>query len=104
MDINMLLPFVPVDRRHALYQGTLLPDRTHGAALFADISGFTPLTAALAAELGRQRGAEVVLDYLNPIYEALIAELHTYHGSVIGFAGDSITCWIAEEAEKTARE
>jgi len=104
MDINMLFPFVPVDRRHALYQGTPLPDRTHGAALFADISGFTPLTAALAAELGRQRGAEVVLDYLNPIYEALIAELHTYHGSVIGFAGDSITCWIAEEAEKTAEE
>ncbi|MBN1922944.1 MAG: tetratricopeptide repeat protein [Anaerolineae bacterium] len=97
MDITMLLPFVPVDRRHALYQGTPLPDRTHGAALFADISGFTPLTAALAAELGRQRGAEVVLDYLNPIYEALISELHTYHGSVIGFAGDSITCWIAEE-------
>lgn len=104
MNIPMLLPFVPVDRRHALYQGAPLPDRTRGAALFADISGFTPLTAALAAELGRQRGAEVVLDYLNPIYEALITELHTYHGSVIGFAGDSITCWIAEETEKTADE
>ncbi len=99
MDTNTLLPFLPIDRRHALHQGAVLPDRTRGAALFADISGFTPLTAALAAELGRQRGAEVVLDYLNPIYEALITELYTYHGSVISFAGDSITCWIEEETE-----
>jgi len=103
-DINILLPYLPLDRRHALANGVALPDRTRGAALFADISGFTPLTAALAAELGRQRGAEVVLDYLNPIYEALIGELHTHRGSVIGFAGDSITCWIddADQAEPTA--
>ncbi len=73
-------------------RGESLPDRTQGAALFADISGFTPLTAALAAELGRQRGAEEVLNYINPIYEALIGELYRHRGSVIGFAGDSITC------------
>ena len=33
-----------------------MPDRVRGAALFADISGFTPLTEALAKELGPQRG------------------------------------------------
>lgn len=99
MDAQTLHPYVPIDRRHALYRGVTLPDRTQGAALFADISGFTPLTSALAAELGRQRGAEVVLDYLNPIYEALVTELHAHCGSVIGFAGDSITCWIDEKAE-----
>lgn len=92
--MDHLLPFVPIDRLHALAQGAAIPDRVQGAALFADISGFTPLTGALAAELGRQRGAEVVLDYLNPIYETLIGALHSYRGSVISFAGDSITCWL----------
>ncbi len=94
MNIETLLPYLPIDRRHALHRGAALPDRTCGAALFADISGFTPLTGALAAELGRQRGAEVVLDYINPIYEGLVAELYRYGGSVIAFAGDSITCWL----------
>lgn len=75
-------------------RGERLPDRTKGAVLFADISGFTPLTAALAQELGVQRGAEEVLNQINPVFEALIAQLHLYGGSVMGFAGDSITCWI----------
>ncbi len=92
--MDSLAVYLPIDRRFALLHGEVLPDRTHGAALFADISGFTPLTAALAAELGRQRGAEKVLDYINPAYEAIIGDLHCYHGSVIGFAGDSITCWL----------
>lgn len=89
-----LLPYLPIDRLHALHNGSGLPDRAVGSALFADISGFTPLTGALAKELGRQRGAETVLDVINPIYEALITCLHTYHGAVISFAGDSITCWM----------
>ena len=36
--------YLPMDRRHALADGRALPEHTHGAALFADISGFTPLT------------------------------------------------------------
>lgn len=92
--MEFLSVYLPVDRRHALTKGEALPDRAYGTALFADISGFTPLTAALAEELGRQRGAEEVLNYINPIYEAIIGELHRHRGSVIGFAGDSITCWL----------
>ena len=46
------------DRRRALAGGFELPDRVRGAALFADISGFTPLTEALVVELGPQLGAE----------------------------------------------
>ena len=91
---EILSAYLPMDRCQAIVAGDELPDRVYGAALFADISGFTPLTAALAAEFGRQRGAELVLDYINPIYEALIGKLHDYRGSVIGFAGDSITCWL----------
>lgn len=92
--MDSLLAFIPMDRRLALAAGKTLPEHTSGAALFADLSGFTPLTAALAHELGIQRGAEEVLNQLNPVWEALIGELHRYGGSVMGFAGDSITCWI----------
>jgi len=35
--------YIPSDRRRALAPGDELPDRVEGAALFADISGFTPL-------------------------------------------------------------
>jgi len=100
--MQILYPYLPVDRRHALFTGRSLPGRTSGAALFADISGFTPLTGALAKELGRQRGAEKVLDYINPIYEALVTRLHSYRGAVISFAGDSITCWLDGDVGRRA--
>ncbi len=82
-----------MDRRYALARGETLPDRTHGAALFADISGFTRLTAALVTELGVQRGPEELTAMLNRVYTAVIDEVHAYGGSVIAFAGDAITCW-----------
>ena len=86
--------YIPMDRRQAMARGESLPDRTEGAALFADISGFTPLTEALAQELGARRGAEELTKYLNIIYDGLIEEVYRYHGSVIGFSGDAITCWL----------
>ena len=94
--------YVPMDRRQALVRGQTLPHRTSGAALFADISGFTPLTAALAQELGPQRGAEELARLLNQVYSALVAEVHRYGGSVIGFSGDAITCWIDEASPSSA--
>jgi class 3 adenylate cyclase len=84
---------IPADRRHALAQGVGLPDRTWGAALFADISGFTPLAEALSLEHGPQRGAEELTRVLNAALDALISESDRYGGSVIGFSGDAITCW-----------
>ena len=86
-------PYIPMDRRQALAAGRELPTTTAGAALFADISGFTPLTEALARELGPQRGAEELTRQLDLIYSPIIAEVDRYRGSVIGFAGDAITCW-----------
>lgn len=95
--MESLFAFIPEDRRLALAGGYELADRAEGSVVFADISGFTPLTAALAQELGIQRGAEEVLNQINPVYEAIIAELHRYGGSVMGFAGDSITCWLDDD-------
>jgi class 3 adenylate cyclase len=89
-----LIVYLPMDRRFALAGGYSLADRTQGAALFVDISGFTQLTEALVRELGPQRGAEELTRYLNLVYDAVIDELHRYGGSVIAFAGDAITCWI----------
>jgi adenylate cyclase len=96
MMAQALSVYIPIDRRHALAQGVTLPERTSGAALFADISGFTPLTEALARALG-PRSAEELTRHLNQVYDALIAEVDHYRGSVIGFAGDAITCWFDEQ-------
>jgi CheY-like chemotaxis protein/predicted metal-dependent HD superfamily phosphohydrolase len=91
--LEPLYVYLPMDRRQALLRGESLPDRTTGTALFADISGFTPLTAALAQELGLQRGAEELTRLLNEVFGALVAEVHGWRGSVIGFSGDAVTCW-----------
>src|SRR6476646_5950298 len=73
MDLPLI--FISVDRRFAIAQGVDLPDRCHGAVLFADISGFTPLTETLGKELGPKRGADEVTKQLEIIYGALIGEV-----------------------------
>jgi adenylate cyclase len=92
--MELLSAYVPMDRRQALLKGEKLPSRARGSALFADISGFTPLTNALVKELGPTRGAEEVTRHVNRVFDALIGQLQNYRGSVIGFSGDAITCWL----------
>src|SRR5438477_8614754 len=87
------IAYIPIDRRISILTGEGLADRTWGSALFADISGFTPLTEMLANELGPKRGAEELTRQLDIIYGAVIDQINRYHGTVIGFAGDAITCW-----------
>lgn len=94
---SSLLSYIPIDRRHALIRDIALPDRATGAALFADISGFTPLTEALALALGPQRGAEELTLHLNDVFSALITEVERYGGSVVSFSGDAITCWFDQD-------
>jgi class 3 adenylate cyclase/tetratricopeptide (TPR) repeat protein len=86
--------YIARDRRRALADHVELPDRVTGAALFADISGFTPLTEALARELGPQRGAEELTATLGRVFHAVIEALDRRGGDVIYFSGDAITCWI----------
>ena len=87
------ITYLPMDRRQALVHGTVLPVHGHGAALFADISGFTPLATVLAEHFGPQQGAEELTHQINQVYELLIHQVHQFRGSVIGFVGDAITCW-----------
>jgi len=89
--------YIARDRRWALATRQEMPDRVVGAALFADISGFTPLTEALAQELGPQRGAEELTANLGRVFHAVIQELDRRGGDVIYFSGDAITCWLDED-------
>ena len=96
------LAYIPMDRRQALVRGETLPETSTGAALFADISGFTPLTEMLTRALGARRGAEELTIYLNRVYDALIGQLHQYGGSVLAFSGDAITCWFGDDDGRRA--
>ncbi|MDT4961674.1 MAG: hypothetical protein QOF87_1321 [Pseudonocardiales bacterium] len=89
-----LQAYLPGDRRRALAEGRVLADRVRGAAIFVDISGFTPLTEALAIELGPQRGAEELTAALDAVFGPLLTELDRYGGDVIYFSGDAVTAWI----------
>src|SRR4029079_3114367 len=102
--MDLLAAYLPADRLHALADGATQPSRARGTVLFADISGFTPLTEALVRTLGARRGAEELARQLNEVYDALIAEVDRYGGSVIGFGGDAITCWFDDEGRTTNDE
>jgi adenylate cyclase len=88
-----LSAYIPEDRRQAMARGEPLPDRTDGAALFADLSGFTPMTEALTRAYGPHRGAEELTRQLGLVFGALIHQVDAHRGAVIGFSGDAITCW-----------
>ncbi|MEM7798908.1 MAG: tetratricopeptide repeat protein [Chloroflexota bacterium] len=88
-----LLAYIPMDRRHALAKGEQLAEYSTGSVMFADISGFTPLTVKLTQALGQKFGAETLTFQLNEIYDRLVISVHHFHGSVITYAGDAMTCW-----------
>jgi hypothetical protein len=89
-DLNV---YLPTDRRAALAYGTTLPEHAYGAAMFADVTGFTPLAEALTQDLGPRHGAEELTALLNQVYSALITQIERFGGTVVGFSGDAITCW-----------
>ena len=86
--------YIPRDRRWALHNGHALPDRVRGSALFADISGFTPLTEALVKDFAPSAAPRKLTANIGRVFHAVIDELDAFDGNVIYFAGDAITCWI----------
>lgn len=96
--------YLAQDRLRALARQQMLPAQAQGAALFADISGFTVLTEALALRHGERRGVEVLSQAVGGVYDALITEVERFGGSTLSFAGDAITCWFdaAGDAEHAA--
>ncbi len=49
--------------------------------------------------LGPARGAEELSVQLNRIYDALVAQVDAYRGSVLTFSGDAITCWFDDSGD-----
>lgn len=91
--LETLLAYLPSDRVQAIAAGNEIPHRAQGAALWADLSGFTPLTEILTHKLGPRHGAEELALQLNRFYDALLAPIGHYGGSVVGFSGDAVVCW-----------
>ena len=83
--------YIAGDRRRALASGITLDTEVSGSALFADISGFTPLTEALVNELGPQRGPEELVSHIDRLFTGVIDDLHAYGGEVLYFSGAAIT-------------
>jgi adenylate cyclase len=94
IDADNIDAYIAGDRRRSLASHRPIPDRVSGSALFADISGYTPLTEAFVAEYGPRRGAEEITAAINRVFDAVLGELHRFGGSVIYFAGDAVTCWL----------
>jgi ABC-type oligopeptide transport system substrate-binding subunit/class 3 adenylate cyclase len=87
-----LAAYIPRDRLEQIAD----PGRAlahEGAALIADISGFTPLTEALTRGLSADQGAEELTRALEGVFTPLVAEIHAFHGSVIKFSGDALIVW-----------
>lgn len=95
----ILSDFISSDRALALLQGVDLPEECTGSALFADISGFTPLAETLAEKLGHQRSAEELTNLLNLVYTGLIEQVTLHGGSVISFVGDALICWFDDRVD-----
>ncbi|MDX2160003.1 MAG: tetratricopeptide repeat protein [bacterium] len=93
MRLASVLTYLPADRRFSLANGPPLASEGEGAVLYADISGFTPLTESLARTFGARLGAEELTRQLNRVYDALVQQTDTFGGSILGFSGDAITCW-----------
>lgn len=91
-----------MDRRVAISEGRELSDRTSGSVLNVDISHFTSFTDEATRRYGTRRGAEAVSHLVALMTERVVTEVHRYGGSVIGFAGDGITCWFEGDRGRRA--
>ena len=74
--------------------------RFNAVALFADISGFTPLSEALGNH--GKGGTEELNALLNAYFTRMISLIHSYGGIVTKFGGDALTVLFPCDAPFTA--
>ena len=94
--------FLTRARCRSIAEEVPLSEVAAGACLFADISGFTPLTESLGKSLGPQQGAEVLTGIINEVFEALIPKVYACGGDVLSFAGDAFTSFICDQPKAPA--
>ncbi len=63
--------------------------RAEAAVLIADIAGFTPMSASLAA--AGPYGAEDLSDIVNAVFDRVTSLVGGYGGTIAKFAGDAVT-------------
>src|SRR5215207_628504 len=101
--VETLASFVPtlIVRRLAANPAPLAEptaERFHAAVLYADISGFTPLTERLSRS--GPAGVEELSGLLNAYFGELIALIAALGGDVVKFAGDALLAiWPAADEE-----
>jgi class 3 adenylate cyclase/tetratricopeptide (TPR) repeat protein len=95
--LETLAPYVPATLLRQALAGALpepgVPVFIEAAALFADFSGFTPMTERLAGH-GRV-GAEALTRLLNGIFTPLITLIWERGGDVAHFSGDALIAFFA---------
>jgi len=92
--LEKLAAYVPSPAAQAIYNQPRpltgpTARRFSAAVLFADISGFTPLSE-LFSHAG-PTGAEELTHLINQYFTQIIQIIQTYHGQVVKFSGDAVT-------------
>ena len=87
----LTLPVWPFPERH---------ERFRAALLFADISGFTPMSESLA-QLGKE-GAEELNRVLGGYFSTMIDLVWDHGGQVVKFGGDAIACLFPGDVSQRA--
>ncbi len=93
MDDDALIAHLPLDRACAAVHGGSIDGHRHGAVLFADIVGFTPMSRRLTERLGTRGGTEELTLRLNAVYDRVVDIVHGHGGAIVEFSGDGVMCW-----------
>ena len=100
-----ILPYIPPGLARVLLADPTLAPRVEqfpAAVLFADISGFTPLTEALARR--GAEGPEEMTRLLNAYFSRLIAAIEAEGGEVVKFSGDALTALFPATVEPAGHD
>jgi len=92
--LEKLAAYVPMPVTQAIYREPkpltgALSRRFLAVVLFADISGFTPLSELLSR--AGPTGSEELTHLINQYFTRMIRIIEDYHGQVIKFSGDAMT-------------
>lgn len=92
--LEKLAAYVPMPVAQAIYHQPypLTEPQAHrfpAVVLFADISGFTPLSELLSQ--AGPTGSEELTHLINQYFSRMIRIVENYHGQVVKFSGDAMT-------------
>ncbi len=92
--LSIITPYIPPTLMKSILSAKELPvepvvEEFDAAVMFADISGFTPLTEALAQK--GAEGPEELTRILNGYFTRMIAIIESEGGESVQFSGDAVT-------------